>query len=56
MDTRTAKASDAEIITHHRKQMYVEAGRKDDGCLELMAEHFTPWVAEMMEQANTWAG
>ncbi len=52
MDTRTAKASDAEIITHHRKQMYVEAGRQDDGGLELMAEHFTPWVAEMMEKGK----
>jgi ribosomal protein S18 acetylase RimI-like enzyme len=50
MDTRTAIAADASIITHHRRRMYVEAGRRDDNFLALMAENFEPWVARMMEQ------
>lgn len=50
MITRSATVGDASIITHHRMRMYVEAGRRDDRSLLLMAKNFEPWVTRMMEQ------
>ena len=41
---RTATPADADIITHHRRRMFVDAGRQDNRILDVMAEHFKPWV------------
>lgn len=50
MKIRPATVGDAAIITHHRKRMYVDAGRREDRFLALMAQNFEPWVVRMMEQ------
>lgn len=42
--TRTATPADAAIITHHRRRMFVDAGRQDNRVLDVMAENFQPWV------------
>jgi ribosomal protein S18 acetylase RimI-like enzyme len=42
--TRAAMPADAAIITHHRRRMFVDAGRQDNRILDVMAEHFKPWV------------
>jgi ribosomal protein S18 acetylase RimI-like enzyme len=49
MKTRAATVADAAIITHHRKRMYIDAGRKDDRFLALMAQNFEPWVERMID-------
>lgn len=41
---RTATPADAAVITHHRRRMFVDAGRQDNRLLDVMAEHFQPWV------------
>ena len=41
---RAATPADAAIITHHRRRMFVDAGRQDNRILDVMAEHFKPWV------------
>jgi ribosomal protein S18 acetylase RimI-like enzyme len=41
---RTATPADAAVITHHRRRMFVDAGRQDNRVLDVMAEHFLPWV------------
>jgi ribosomal protein S18 acetylase RimI-like enzyme len=41
---RAATPADAAIITHHRRRMFVDAGRQDNRVLDVMAEHFKPWV------------
>ncbi len=41
---RPATPQDAAIITHHRRQMFVDMGYKDN--LEPMLLRFTPWVSE----------
>ena len=41
---RTATPADADVITHHRRRMFVDAGRQDNRVLDVMAEHFKPWV------------
>jgi ribosomal protein S18 acetylase RimI-like enzyme len=45
LKTRLAAASDAALITRHRRRMFVDAGRRDDQVLQLMAEANEPWVA-----------
>src|SRR5271165_3625949 len=52
MDTRAATVADSGIITHQRRRMYVDAGRRDDVSLALMAENFEPWVVRMMEEGK----
>ena len=52
MDTRAATVADSSIITHQRRRMYVDAGRRDDVSLALMAENFEPWVVRMMEEGK----
>jgi ribosomal protein S18 acetylase RimI-like enzyme len=41
---RVATPADAAIITHHRRRMFVDAGRRDNRILDVMAEYFKPWV------------
>src|SRR5258708_36583403 len=50
--TRAATAADAAIITHHRRRMFVDAGRIDNRVLDVMAEHFQPWVTEQLQTGN----
>jgi len=48
-EIRVATVADAAIITHHRRRMFVDAGRSDNHVLDVMAEHFEPWVAVQLE-------
>ena len=41
---RAATPADAATITHHRRRMFVDAGRQDNRVLDAMAENFKPWV------------
>jgi ribosomal protein S18 acetylase RimI-like enzyme len=41
---RAATPADAAVITHHRRRMFVDAGRQDNRVLDVMAEYFKPWV------------
>jgi ribosomal protein S18 acetylase RimI-like enzyme len=41
---RAATPADASVITHHRRRMFVDAGRQNNRVLDVMAEHFKPWV------------
>jgi ribosomal protein S18 acetylase RimI-like enzyme len=47
--TRAATAADADVITHHRRRMFVDAGRTDNRVLDVMAERFQPWVRQQLE-------
>ena len=46
LKTRMATVSDAALITHHRRRMFVDAGRADNPVLAVMAEAHEPWVAK----------
>jgi len=48
LETRTATAADAQLISHHRRRMFIDAGRVDDQVLGEMSHHFEPWVAKMI--------
>ncbi len=50
--TRAATPADAGTITHHRRRMFVDAGRTDNHLLEVMAEHFQPWVGHQIERGT----
>lgn len=50
--TRAATAADAPIITHHRRRMFVDAGRSDNRVLDVMAEHFEPWVKQQLDKGT----
>lgn len=50
--TRRATAADAALITHHRRRMFVDAGRRDNQVLDRMAEAHTPWVARMIAEGK----
>lgn len=50
MEIRLATVEDAEAITRHRQQMFVDAGQPDDAVMARMAEHFEPWVKRMMAE------
>jgi ribosomal protein S18 acetylase RimI-like enzyme len=50
LETRTATAADAHLITHHRRRMFVDAGRADNQVLGLMSRNFEPWVAKMIAE------
>ncbi len=41
---RTATTADAAVITHHRRRMFFDSGKQDNRLLDIMAEHFLPWV------------
>jgi ribosomal protein S18 acetylase RimI-like enzyme len=48
LETRIATAADAKLITHHRRRMFVDAGRADNQVLDRMSKNFEPWVAKMI--------
>jgi ribosomal protein S18 acetylase RimI-like enzyme len=50
--TRAATAADAAIITRHRRRMFVDAGRSDNRILDVMEEHFEPWVTQQLQSGN----
>jgi ribosomal protein S18 acetylase RimI-like enzyme len=50
LETRTATAADAHLITHHRRRMFVDAGRADNQVLSVMSQNFEPWVAKMINE------
>jgi ribosomal protein S18 acetylase RimI-like enzyme len=52
LETRTATAADAHLITHHRRRMFVDAGRADNQVLGVMSHHFEPWVAKMINEGK----
>ena len=49
---RVATPADAAIITHHRRRMFVDAGRQNNRVLDVMAEHFKPWVETRLEDGR----
>jgi len=52
LKTRPATAADAALITHHRRRMFVDAGRQDNRILDLMAKAHEPWVAKMLAEGK----
>ncbi len=48
LETRAATVEDAATITHHRRRMFVDAGRLDSPVLDVMAQNFEPWVKSMI--------
>lgn len=44
--------ADASVITHHRRRMFVDAGRRDNEVLDVMARNFEPWVAKMIGEGR----
>jgi ribosomal protein S18 acetylase RimI-like enzyme len=52
LETRMATVADAKLITHHRRRMFVDAGRADNQVLDTMARNFEPWVAKAIEEAK----
>jgi len=51
-DSNQQAAADAATITHHRRRMFVDAGRIDNRVLDVMAEHFQPWVTQQLQSGN----
>ena len=49
---RAATPADAAIITRHRRRMFVDAGRSDNRVLDVMEEHFQPWVAQQLQSGG----
>lgn len=52
LKTRAATAADAAIITRHRRRMFVDAGRSDNRILDVMEQHFQPWVAQQLQSGE----
>jgi ribosomal protein S18 acetylase RimI-like enzyme len=52
LETRTANAADASTITRHRHRMFVDAGRRDTPALQVMSQHFEPWVVRMINEGK----
>jgi ribosomal protein S18 acetylase RimI-like enzyme len=52
LETRLATAADAKLITHHRRRMFVDAGRADNQVLDIMSRTFEPWVAKAIEDGR----
>jgi GNAT superfamily N-acetyltransferase len=50
--SRLAVPSDAAVITRHRRRMFIDAGRRDNQVLQLMAEAHEPWVAKAIEDGR----
>jgi GNAT superfamily N-acetyltransferase len=46
--TRVATGDDAKVITHHRRQMFADAGNPDTALLDVISENFEPWVTERL--------
>jgi ribosomal protein S18 acetylase RimI-like enzyme len=52
LTTRLATASDAHLITDHRRRMFVDAGRPDNAVLDVMVQTHEPWVARAIDDAR----
>jgi ribosomal protein S18 acetylase RimI-like enzyme len=52
LETRLATAADAKTLTHHRRRMFVDAGRSDNQVLEIMSRNFEPWVIAMIGEGK----
>lgn len=52
LKTRTATVSDAALITHHRRRMFIDAGRNDGPVLDVMCEAHEPWVAREITESR----
>jgi TolB protein len=52
LEIRLATAADAQTITRHRRQMFIDAGQPDDQAMARMATNFEPWVARMLEEGR----
>jgi ribosomal protein S18 acetylase RimI-like enzyme len=50
--TRAATPADAATISHHRRRMFVDAGRENNRVLDVMVENFEPWVAKMLQDGK----
>ncbi len=50
--SRAASLSDVDVITHHRRRMFVDAGRADNRVLDVMDEHFKPWLTTMLRDGR----
>jgi ribosomal protein S18 acetylase RimI-like enzyme len=51
---RAATPADAAVITHHRRRMFGDAGGQDERVLDVMAEHFRPWVETRLADGRYW--
>jgi ribosomal protein S18 acetylase RimI-like enzyme len=52
LKTRMATAADASLITRHRRRMFVDAGRRDDQVLQIMADAHEPWVVKAINEGR----
>jgi GNAT superfamily N-acetyltransferase len=43
---------DIPVLTHQRKQMFLDMGRPDDAKMRVMLEAFVPWVKSAMIQGT----
>jgi ribosomal protein S18 acetylase RimI-like enzyme len=55
LTTRKAEASDAELITRHRKAMFADMRDAPEAVLDEMARNFQLWVRRMIAE-NQYAG
>lgn len=55
LETRSATAEDAELITAHRRAMFAAMGSTPDSVLDAMSRNFAPWVAHTIK-AGRYAG
>lgn len=55
LTTRRATEEDAEIITRHRKAMFVDMRDAPESILDEMGRNFEPWVRRMLA-ADKYAG
>jgi len=51
-ETRLATEADAELITEHRRRMFVEMGRPEDERMRTMLVAFVPWVRERLRDGR----
>ena len=52
LEIRTATSNDAEVITGHRRNMFLDMGRTDPEILAAMSQQFTPWVSDRLSQGR----
>jgi ribosomal protein S18 acetylase RimI-like enzyme len=52
LEMREARIADAEVITHHRRQMFADARTAGDDVLKEMSRHFRPWVETMIAEGK----
>lgn len=49
---RLATPGDAEVITQHRKQMFVDMGKPQDSQMLSMLAAFRPWVEQALQRGE----